>query len=56
VQGLATRVQQVALASDLLSASWMPGERDDPPRSGGAFDLVIFLLWAALTVLALSEL
>jgi hypothetical protein len=34
----------------------MPDERGDPPRSGGAFDLAIFLLWASVTVFALSQL
>jgi hypothetical protein len=34
----------------------MPSDRDDPEKSGGALGLVIFLLWAAATVLALSQL
>jgi hypothetical protein len=34
----------------------MPDERDDPLKSGGAIDLVVFLLWAAVIVFALSQL
>jgi hypothetical protein len=34
----------------------MPDDRDDPLKSGGAIHLVVFLLWAVVTVLALSQL
>jgi hypothetical protein len=34
----------------------MPGDRDDPLKSGGTLDLVIFLLWATVIVFALSQL
>jgi hypothetical protein len=34
----------------------MPDDRNDPVRSGGAVDLLVFLLWATVTVLALSQL
>jgi hypothetical protein len=32
----------------------MPDERDDSLKSGGAIDLVFFLLWAIVVVFALS--
>jgi hypothetical protein len=31
-------------------------ERDDPLRSGGIIDLLVFLMWAAVIVFGLSEL
>jgi hypothetical protein len=31
-------------------------ERDDPVRSGGVVDLLVFLMWAAVIVYALSQL
>jgi hypothetical protein len=35
----------------------MPEERDDDPlKSGGTLDLVVFLLWATVIVFALSQL
>ncbi len=33
----------------------MPDDRDDPLRSGGIIDLLLFLLWAAIIVFALSQ-
>jgi hypothetical protein len=51
-----TQVRQVALASRLLLRLRVPDERDDPLKSGGTLDLVIFLLWATVLVFALSQL
>ncbi len=34
----------------------MPEERDDPLKSGGVIDIVVFLLWATVIVFALSQL
>jgi hypothetical protein len=50
------RVRQVALASRLLPVAWMPDDRDNPLRSGGALDLIIFLFWATVIVFGLSQL
>jgi hypothetical protein len=50
------RGRQVALASRLLRPRWVPGDRDHPSKSDGALGLLIFLLWAIATVLALSQL
>jgi hypothetical protein len=49
-------IRQVALAPPLLIPLRMPGDRDDPLKSGGTLDLVIFLLWATVIVFALSQL
>jgi hypothetical protein len=34
----------------------MAGERDDPLKSNGALDLAVFLMWATITVFAVSQL
>jgi hypothetical protein len=34
----------------------MPEDRDDPLKSGGIVDVVVFLLWAAITVFVSSQL
>jgi hypothetical protein len=34
----------------------MPSGRDDPLKTGGTLDVVVFLLWAIVIVFALSQL
>jgi hypothetical protein len=34
----------------------MPGERDEPLKTGGTIDVIVFLLWAIVIVFALSQL
>jgi len=56
-------IRWVALAPPLLHCtptmsgiSGKSDERDDPLRSGGIIDLLVFLMWAAVIVFGLSEL
>jgi hypothetical protein len=42
--------------TSLAEPGAMSEERDDPLKSGGTLDLVVFLLWATVIVFALSQL
>jgi len=44
------------VAPPLLLTAAMSEERNDPLKSGGMIDLLVFLLWATVIVFALSQL